>query len=266
MFLTDDHLHSEFSVDGKETMDAICEAAIRRGLSEIAITDHMDIFSDKPYGYILDCERWYESLLDIKDKYKGKISVHTGIELGQPQCNCTEAKAFLDTYPLEFIIGSIHAMEDDIDVYYYDFNERDPGQVCQNYVEWLKDLATGFDFDVMGHIIYPVRYIQERTGKRPDMMEYKEQYEELFRLIIPSGRGIELNLSGLARGRGIAMPEMDLLKLYRESGGEIITIGSDAHKAEQVGTISQKGQEMLKAAGFEYVTYFEERKPQFIKL
>ena len=266
MFLTDDHLHTEFSIDGCETMESVCEAAIERGLSEIAITDHMDIFSDKPYGSILDCELWYEKLTQVREKYRGRLMVHRGIELGQPQSNPSEAKSFLDTYPLDFIIGSVHCMENDIDVYEYDFSKVDAATLCPHYVEWLKDLATGFDFDVMGHIIYPSRYMLERRGIHLDMMEYRDLYRELFELLIPSGRGIELNLSGLARGGGIAMPEMDLLKLYRECGGEIVTVGSDAHVTTQVGVVSAKGQEMLKEAGFKYIAYFEERKPQFIKL
>ena len=266
MFLTDDHLHSLFSADGKETMESICETAIEKGLSEIALTDHMDIHTELLFSEIMDCENWYKSLMDVKEKYKGKLLVHSGIELGQPQCNSDQAKAFLDTYPLDFILGSIHCMEDNLDVYYYDFEEKDPDAVCAQYVEWLKDLACGFDFDVMGHITYPSRYILEQTGKLPDISVLRDCYKDLFELIIPSGHGIELNVSGIARGNGPIMPDMDLLKLYRQCGGEIITIGSDAHRKEHVGTVSKIGQEILKEAGFEYVTYYEERKPKFVKL
>ena len=157
-------------------------------------------------------------------------------------------------------------MEDNLDVYYYDFEEKDPDAVCAQYVEWLKDLACSFDFDVMGHITYPSRYILEQTGKLPDIGVLRDCYKDLFELIIPSGHGIELNLSGLARENGPMIPDMDLLKLYRQCGGEIITIGSDAHRKRHVGIVSKIGQEILKEAGFEYVTYYEERKPKFVKL
>ena len=106
----------------------------------------------------------------------------------------------------------------------------------------------------------------EQTGKRPDMRVFFEEFRQLFKVVIERGKGIELNLSGLARKSGAPMPEEELLKLYRQCGGEIITIGSDAHVADQVGTISRAGQEMLKAAGFSYVTWFENRIPHFEKL
>ncbi len=266
MFLTDDHLHTSFSFDGKAQPEAVCRAAIERGLSEITLTDHMDIFSDKPYTYILDCDRWYVTMKELAEKYGNELRVHVGIELGQPQCNPGEARAFLEKYPLDFIIGSVHNMENDIDVFDYDFKALDYRQVYANYVRWLKELALGYDFDIMGHVTYPSRYIYAQTGVKADVMALREQFAEIFKILIESGRGIELNLSGLARGQGDTMPEGDLLRLYRECGGEIITLGSDAHVAEQVGSVAARGQELLKAAGFKYITYFEGRKPQFVKI
>ena len=97
-------------------------------------------------------------------------------------------------------------------------------------------------------------------------MEYGEQFKDLFKLLVYSGRGIELNLSGIARGQGGIMPDESLLRLYRQCGGEIITLGSDAHVAGQVGSVAARGQELLRALGFKYFSYFEERRPQFVKL
>ena len=266
MFLTDNHLHTNFSFDGEAEPEAVCLAAIGQGLSEIALTDHMDIFSDKPYTYILDCDRWYATMKELQEKYRNVLRIHLGIELGQPQCNPKEARDFLAKYPLDFIIGSVHNMENDIDVFEYDFKTLDYRQVYANYVQWLKTLAIGYDFDIMGHVTYPSRYIYIQTGIKVDVMAYREQFADVFKILIESGRGIELNLSGLARGQGGTMPEDDLLRLYRACGGEIITLGSDAHVADQVGSVAARGQELLKAAGFKYFTYFEGRKPQFVKL
>ena len=263
MFLTDDHLHTHFSFDSKADPEEVCLAAIRRGLSEITLTDHMDIYSNKPYSEILDCEAWYQCMQELKGKYKGKLLVHTGIELGQPQINPEQARNFLNKYSLDFIIGSIHNIEDDLDIYYCDYTKIDCSKFYAHYIEWLLELARHYDFDIRGHITYPSRYIYEQTKKQPDMKEFYEQFRELFKLLIQKGRGIELNLSGIARKSGSPMPEADLLALYRECGGEIITVGSDAHVAEQAGSISRLGQEMLKSAGFKYMTWFEERKPHF---
>ncbi|MBB5263142.1 histidinol-phosphatase (PHP family) [Catenibacillus scindens] len=266
MFLTDDHLHTRFSFDGKADPEDVCRQAIGRGLSEICITDHMDIYSDQPYTYQLDCENWKKTMDDLKEKYRGKLLVHVGIELGQPQINPKQARIFMEKYSMDFIIGSIHNIENDLDIYYCDYKNMDIRKFYSHYIDWLMELAKNYDFDVMGHITYPSRYILEQTGTAPDMTEFYDRFRQLFKCVIEKGRGIELNLSGLARGGGKPMPEEDLLKLYRECGGEIITVGSDAHVASQVGTISKAGQEILAGAGFRYITWFEERKAYFERI
>lgn len=260
MYLTDYHIHSKYSFDCETDLDEICKAAINRGIKEIAITDHMDIYSDKPYEHILDCKNLYNDLYKIKEKYADRLKVIVGAEYGQPQANEEQARKFIKDYALDFIIGSVHNMENDIDAYYLDYKELDYKEVMHNYIRWLKEMAIGYEFDVMGHITYPSRYIYQQIGVRVDYREYYEEYEELFKILIEKGRGIELNVSGIARGTNDTMPGVELLSLYRKKGGEIITVGSDAHVADHVGLVSQKGYEILKETGFKYISTFEERK------
>ncbi len=263
MFLTDDHLHTHFSFDSRAVPEDVCEQAIARGLSEIALTDHMDIYSDRPYSSAFDCEAWYEKMNELKARYEGRLKVHVGIELGQPQINPSQARAFLKRYTLDFIIGSIHNIDNDLDIYYCDYAHMDCQSFYAHYIDWLMELAKNYDFDVCGHVTYPSRYIYEQTKQEPDMRIFFPQFRRLFKLLAQTGRGIELNLSGIARGSGSPMPGLGLLKLYRECGGEIITVGSDAHVAVQAGSISKLGQELLKDAGFKYITWFEGRRPHF---
>ncbi|MGN1318234.1 MAG: histidinol-phosphatase HisJ family protein [Lachnospirales bacterium] len=264
--LVDYHIHSGFSFDSKETMDNICNIVISRGLKEIAITDHLDIYEKKEYSYMLDCESWYQELNNIKEKYKSKLNIKLGIEVGTPQHNPWEYEKFYGKYPLDFIIGSIHNMENDIDVGDYDFNLWDYNAVYKNYNNHLMDLAKNYEFDVMGHLTYPSRYIENQTGIIPDVTKYKEFYVELFKVLKERGKGIELNTSGIARGGTTIMPPLWLIKLYRECGGEIITMGSDAHIAEQVGSTSQISIEFLKEVGFGYYTIFSSHKAEFVKI
>lgn len=263
MYLVDYHMHSKYSFDGECELRDICDVAIERGLSEIAITDHMDIYSDKPYEYILDCKNLYKELREVKEEYKGRLKVLVGAEYGQPQANHNEAIKFIKDYPLDFIIGSIHNLWDDKDAYDYDYKVVDYHIVYDGYVDWLLTLAKEYEYDVLGHVSYPSRYIYMQTGVRVDLSQYREQYVELFKKVIEDGRGIELNMSGIARGLKDTMPDMYLLRLYRELGGEVITVGSDAHVLEHVGIVTKQGYEMLKEAGFKYFTVYEDRKPKF---
>lgn len=266
MYLVDYHMHSKYSFDGECEIRDICEVALGRGLSEIAITDHMDIYSGKPYEYILDCKNLYKELREVKEEYAGRLKVLVGVEYGQPQANREEALKFINDYPLDFIIGSIHNLWDDKDAYDYDYRETDYHVVYDGYVDWLMTLAECYEYDVLGHVSYPSRYVYSQTGVRVDLRQYEEQYRAIFKKVIEDGRGIELNLSGIARGLNETMPDMYLLKLYRELGGEIITVGSDAHTLDHVGIVTKAGYEILKEAGFKYFTVYDNRKPDFIRI
>lgn len=266
MYLVDYHMHSKYSFDGECELEDMCNIAIERGLSEIAVTDHMDIFSGKPYTHIMNCEELYSDLRKVKEKFAGKLKVIVGAEYGQPQANKDEALKFLADYPLDFVIGSIHNMVDDIDAYDYDYKKTDYHEVFGMYMDWQQELARKYDFDVLGHVTYPSRYVYTQTGVRVDFHEYWEQYIDLFKTVIERGKGIELNMSGIARGYGETMPNMELLKLYRSLGGEIITVGSDAHVLDHIGIVTKEGYEMLKEAGFKYFTVYEERKSKFLPL
>ena len=245
MYLADYHMHSKYSFDGSEELDTICQTAIRRGLSEIAITDHMDIYTGLPYDeqmnfevpggeqYHMDVSGLYAGLVQMKEKYAGQLKVRIGAELGQPQVNPEAAALFIRDYGdvLDFVIGSIHNMEKDLDVYYYDFTKIDVAKMYDHYVDWLLKLSEMGDFDVMGHLTYPLRYMFERNQLRLDLRPYEEKFRQLFKNLTEKERGIELNVSGYYKAMQDAMPPMSILKLYRECGGDIITIGSDAQNA-----------------------------------
>lgn len=279
MYIADYHMHSKYSFDGCEELADMCDAAISSGLTEIAVTDHMDIFTGLPYGqmidfdvpggkqYTMDVKGLYEELEEVRSRYEGRLTVRIGSELGQPQVNPEAAKAFLQDHPqLDFVIGSIHNMENDLDVYYYDFAEMDTAVMYDHYLDWLLELARTGDFDVMGHLTYPLRYMFERRQLRLDLAPYEEKFRALFRSLTDKGRGIEVNVSGLYRAMNDTMPPFQVVKLYKECGGEIITIGSDAHKAQHIGLYQKEARGMLEAAGFKYITGFEKRKPVFHKL
>lgn len=266
MYLVDYHMHSKYSFDGECQLRDICNKAIERGMKEIAITDHMDLYTNKPYEHILDCKSLYSELAQVKEEYADRLKVLIGAEYGQPQVNREEAQKFLRDYPMDFVIGSIHNMWDDKDAADYDYTVTDYHEIFGAYIDWLYELASNYDYDVLGHITYPSRYIYMQTKVRVDVSQYMDSYDKLFDKLIQRGKGIELNMSGIARGLNETMPTMELLKRYRSHGGEIITVGSDAHELDHVGLVSEQGYKMLKEAGFKYITLYENREKRFMKI
>lgn len=259
-YLSDLHLHSSYSFDGHVPLVEICEQAIRMGLSEIAITDHADIYSDRPYEHILNADALYADLQQVRDTFAGRLTVRLGAELGQPQRNPADAKRFLDRYPLDFVIGSIHNIEQDFDIYDLDYTSIDCTDMYMHYLEWVLDLAANYDYDVLGHITYPLRCMAE-AGIQLDLAPFTEQLREIFSVVVSRKKGIELNTSGLYQTIRDTFPPISLLRLYRECGGTIITIGSDAHKTEHIGLPIREGIERLKAAGFTEYHTFSARQP-----
>lgn len=266
MYLADYHIHTNYSFDGCEQIEDICNRAIELGMNEIALTDHMDIFSNKPYGFILDCNHLYQEIDKAKEKFEGKLIIRKGAELGQPQANPNEGDKFLTEHPLDFVIGSVHNIKDDIDVYEYDFKQLDCTEVYKEYLASLLELASNYDYDVLGHLTYPLRYMFQREGIRLDLAPYEEEFRKLFKIVTERGKGIEVNTSGLLQPMNETMPPVSIIKLYKECGGEIITVGSDAHKLEHLSTTIIQGQDILKASGFEYITTFDNRKPIFKRI
>ena len=266
MYSIDYHIHSRHSFDGEASVSDICRAAIERGMNEIAITDHLDIYSDKPFEHILDVKSCYEDIERAKEEFAGKLVIKKGVELGQPQVNPKDAERFFEQFEPDFVIGSVHNMENDLDLYYYDWSEHDEFKVYDHYLDWLMDLAKNYDYDVLGHITYPLRYVYEARQKPFPLEDYTGKICALFKILFERGKGIECNTSGWFQQINEPLPPLSLLKLYRKCGGEIITLGSDAHKLCQVSLTISRGEELLREAGFKYITTFTGRKPEFRRL
>lgn len=266
MYLVDYHVHSRFSDDAREGMEAICQAAVERGLSEIAITDHLDIRASEPYSARLDWVGWEEAIATVREQFAGRLLIRRGVELGQPQLSPADGALFAEQETLDFTIGSIHLLEGEYEMALEDFSQFTPQQgyaLYQRYLDSLLVLAEGpWPFDVMGHLTYPLRYME---GELPPLSleRYREDFIRLFELLIGKGRGIELNVSGLRQKIGQSFPPLELLTLYRQQGGEIITLGSDAHVAQHVGSHIPQGIELLRQAGFTAFTTFEGHQPRW---
>ena len=117
----------------------------------------------------------------------------------------------------------------------------------------------------MAHLDLIKRYAANFDIK-VSLIDYKDQIVEILKIIIENGKGIEVNTSGLRQSSKKCLPDLDIVSLYKELGGEIITVGSDAHTAKDVGKGIKEGLDLIEAAGFNYVTVYNERKPIMIKI
>ena len=266
MYLADYHTHSAASPDGSLTVNQLAEAAVRAGLDEICVTDHVDTVlwgSHAPREHF-DWSGLLAQVPQAREQYAGRLTIRLGAELGEANLAFDRAEHLLSHAPkLDFVIGSVHMAGKkfgNFDLYYVEKNsETYYHALIDSYLEDVLELAKWGRCSVLGHLTLPLRYINENLGEHMTFQSHMAQVEDIFRTIIPKGLGIECNTN---RGH-TPLPDAEILTLYRRLGGEIITLGSDAHTADHLGCAIAERQELLRSCGFRYFTTFQKGKPDF---
>lgn len=266
MILSDFHVHSSFSGDSHVEMRTVIEHAIKMGIQNLCFTEHHDMDIPTDVCMTLDFSTYKETFFNLKQVYHRQINLLFGIELGmQPHLYSSLSQITRD-YPFDFVLCSNHAANG-IDPYFPIYFEGKSKEV--SYFEYFEDILRNVknykDYDVYGHLDYVIRY-GPFENKHYIYDTYREVFDEMLRIIIHDGKGIEINASGFKYGLNDSHPSAQVIKRYKELGGEIITVGSDAHRPEQLLNYFDLASDILKSAGFTYYTIFKNRKPEFIKL
>ncbi|MDR1801422.1 MAG: histidinol-phosphatase HisJ family protein [Lachnospiraceae bacterium] len=267
MILADVHVHSTYSHDAEAKPEEQILAAIEKGLSTICFTDHYDK-DDCSWGpeSVFVPEAYFKGLSALKEKYADKINVLMGAEIGMQEYLGDYYRDFISRYPFDFLIASRHLVSG------YDpsrgeiFEKFSDAEVYRTaFEEFLINVKKFNDFDVLGHLDYIVRY-GKTTEKEYSYSAFADAIDPLLIFLIENGKGVEINTAGLKYGLSFAHPHPDVLKRYKELGGEIITIGSDAHQSIHIAYRFEEVREMLNSLGFRYYAVFEGRKPKFLEL
>lgn len=267
--LWDCHMHSSFSADSETPMEDMIQTAAEKGLAGICFTEHFDPdYPDTPedLDFSLDIPAYRQKLENLADAFKDQIHVNFGIELGLQPHLAESFSALLKEVPFDFVIGSSHVVHG-YDPYYPSFFEGRKESACyMEYFESILENVAAFDeMDVYGHIDYVVRY-GPNQNRQYSYGRYKEILDEILRTLIRKNVGIELNTGGYHYGLGEPNPCVNIIRRYRELGGEIITIGADAHTPDKVAYAFDKAADVLRECGFSYYTVFKHRQPVFHKL
>lgn len=270
MILADCHLHSEFSSDSDTPIDIMLEQAFKHHMNYFYLTDHHDIgFPPEAAGgldFQLDTPAYMQKLHELKKHYENRIEIRIGVELGLMSHIVDSLNDYVKSYDFDFIIGSSHLVRG-IDPYYPEYFEgRSEKAAYREYFESIYENIRLFkDYDVYGHLDYVVRYGPSQN-KNFTFTDYQDIFEAILKTIIQNGKGIEINTAGLYKGLGYPHPHRDILAMYKEFGGEIITIGSDAHTPEHFAYGFDTASKLLLSCGFQYYCLFKNRKPEFIQL
>lgn len=263
MKILDNHVHTHFSIDAKDTMEDVIKRAIDIGVDYLTFTDHLEYNTDH---FSLDIPQYISKIAEYKDKYKKDIELLTGIEVGYQSHLNKEINELLNLSQFDFILCSTHTIEK-IPVshkeYFEGFSKEEAYRKYFNsIIQTNKEFS---NYDVYGHLDYINRYAIYEDNKIL-YNDYIDVLDEVLKIIIEKGKGIELNTSGYRYGLNAIHPNIDIVKRYKELGGEIITLGSDSHRAIDVCADFDKSYEMLEYLGFRYVSVFKNRKCEFIPI
>lgn len=268
----DYHIHSEFSHDSVYPMEQILQDAIASGVDEVCFTEHVDYgvkddwdrghpFVERD-GYVMynaNYPVYLARLRELQAKYAGKITAKAGLEYGVQVQTIPQYEALYKKYPLDFILLSIHQVDNKefwTQAYQREHTQR---EYNERYYQELLDVVRQFKhYSVLAHMDLIVRY--DKQGRYP-FEAVKDYVAEILKTVIADGKGIELNTSYHRYGLDETTPSADILRLYRDLGGELLTIGSDTHRPGQVGGYFAESCALLKAHGFRYFCTFDAMQP-----
>lgn len=256
MSIGDYHVHTQFSLDGRTDMVTQCQVAIERGISEIAFTDHVDhdicdAESRERYSY----EAYREEVLRNRERFGDKLNILVAAEIDWNDTIADDVSRFLDTYPFDFIIGSVHNLNHT----YVGFTTVEAlGGARKMYDDYLDQITglveTGFP-NVIGHLDLPRRY-HHISMADVDAEHFEARIREIFRTAAARGVGFEINTSGLRKDVGVSHPEPEVLRWFLDEGGSVLTVGSDSHDPQDTGHSIRDTYRRLQELGIDWRSSF----------
>lgn len=280
---TDYHVHTEFSDDSSYLMEEVIKDAINMKMDEICFTDHVDYGVKRDWndaqGMLyrkggpgepekmplanVNYPKYFEKIEFLRNKYP-EIIIKQGMEFGMQVHTIDQYQQLFNKYPFDFIILSCHQVEDK-EFWTQDFQRgRTQKEYNERYYQEILDIIKVYkDYSVLGHLDLIIRY--DNQGVYP-FEKLKPIIKKILEIVIKDGKGIEVNTSSHRYGLKDSQPSKDILKLYKELGGKIITIGSDSHKKEHLGTYIEETKALLKELGFESYCTFDKMKPIYHEL
>lgn len=265
MKIADCHMHSYFSSDSEAPTEEMVKRAIELGLPAICLTDHYDM--DYSTGeFQLDTPAYAARIRELQEKYRGRIDIRFGVELGLQLHLKERMEEYVNAWPFDYVIGSMHVI-DGKDPYYEDaFPDWTSEELYRAYFQATAENIRSFhNFQALGHLDYVVRYGKEK-GRDYSYRIFADEIDAILKELIRYDIALEINTGGYKAGLGVPNPTPDVIRRYCELGGEKIAFGADAHKPEHIAFHFADAAAIAREAGFRYYVRFKEKKPEYIPI
>lgn len=256
------HLHSCCSFDADHPLTEMCRAAAAAGVGALCLTDHCDLVDEK--GQPDDSFDWAAEDRELAAARAAfpNMEICRGVELGEAILRPEAAQRVLSEPGIDFVLGSMHNAPQGMDYYWIEYTSRAQClRLAEEYLQCLLKLSQTDYFDSLAHLTYPLRYMRDKAGFPIDFRPFDDLVQEILKTLVQRGKALELNTSGYLGPQKEPHPPKYILRRYRDLGGELITIGSDAHVPEHAAQGLEQGTELLRQCGFSYITQYKNREP-----
>ena len=264
----DCHNHTLHSHDSKCVPQDLCEAAIRKGISGIAVTNHCDMDFYPRRNTIDPVLQGFDEVPTLQEKYRGVLLLQNGVELGGGIRQPEKTAWLLHEREFDLVIQSVHTVrypgyqqEAFSQIDFSAFSEELILDYLRVYFEDVRETVETMDSDVLPHLTVPLRYICGRYNRTVDINRFEEVMVSILQTAIKKDMALEVNTSNLNKSTyRVTTPPMDWVRRYYEMGGRKITLASDSHVAENVGIGFEETVAELKKIGFCEAVYYQKRK------
>lgn len=265
----DCHVHSDCSPKGEDSVIGLCERAIQRGLFGFAVTDCCDCdrFDEMQFGY-----RVRESVYSVykaRSVFEDSLTIISGIEVGQPLDNIGKADLLIEKGNFDMVLASVKKYPDGRklkDIKYNELSENEITKLLETYYNLLLETCSWENFDVLSQLALPIRYVNNGDMPYFSMRNCDDIIEAILKKLAENGKALEVNTSPLRHYFNVVLPPVRYLRMFRQLGGEFITVGSGAHSCQSIGSDLTEGIGLVREAGFSSYCYFENRKPILINI
>lgn len=266
----DFHVHTSLSHDGQGTVMEYCEQAASLHMKAVGFCEHVDL---DPRDFVSgqhDYERYRAEVEEARERFGDRLIIRMGAEVGYVPEIHHEIKKFLETHPYDFVIGSVHSINEGSGISdEYEavetFARMEVMEAYSVYFETVRQMVVAGLFDAVGHLDLINRY---GVNYLPDRLSWGRFYgclRRIFEGTIKRDMALEVNASGLRQAPQATYPPREILQLYREVGGEQVMIGSDAHSVKDLGAGVPAALKLTRDLGLNPFVCFKDRQPEEIK-
>lgn len=253
----DAHLHTDLSPDSDVPLDLYAAQAVRLGIRELAVTDHVDFNPSAPAFRYADFAARERQVRTAAERWAGRLAIRFGVEITYERAYEPVIREHLERHAYDYVIGSVHTMK------YSPYTAARVGQfvagkrfpeIVAPYFDEVAACVQSELFDTIGHLDYVKKYL---AGHAPpaSFAAHPEVYEEVLRLLVETGMTLEVNTSGLRQAPRETYPAGWVVGRFRELGGQRVTVGSDAHRADWFAFGLEEAYRLAAEAGFEQLSF-----------